>query len=127
MQLTRAHGARYATTGFLDALGRAYLGLGELDASEQAFQEALGLMRERGYHTDEFAFWGGLGLVALARGEARLALEHYARAEVIPGSDSSPGMSVLMAWTGAARLILGEVDLAVDATAQAVALYEAGQ
>ncbi|MFH1084984.1 MAG: GAF domain-containing protein, partial [Chloroflexota bacterium] len=125
VQMTRDAGARYGTTGFLDALGRAYLGLGALDAAEQAFQEALGLVREMGFHADEFAFWGGLGLVALARGDVHRALEYLARTSSTLNAADSFETSIMLAFAGAAHLAQGETDPALQATADAAALVEA--
>lgn len=80
LQLNRGMGDAARTGSCLLQVGRAQLGLGQIEAAQAAFAEALQLAEERGFEAlrahVEFR-WGEL---ELARGDAAAALERIERA-----------------------------------------------
>ncbi len=125
VEVVRRMGARVDLAYYLDTLARAWLGRGDADRAEAVFEEGLAVCREVGDASVEASYIFGLGRAAHAAGRMSRAAELYQAAADRFGSLDIPAeQATCLAWLGAARLQLGDLDAARALTAQAVALLE---
>ena len=113
-------------SSYYDIFGLNALGLGLLDEAEAAWQEGLKASRELKFKSDEVYNYVGLGLVALARGQAAEARQIFVDQILYIRQSESAILSQALGWLAAAHLALDDIDAAKTASAESVELFETG-
>jgi DNA-binding winged helix-turn-helix (wHTH) protein/tetratricopeptide (TPR) repeat protein len=116
--LNDARGARVAV--WLGNLGNVHRALGDRDAAEACYLEALARVGEDGNPGDRARLHANLGNLQLARGDLEAAEDSYGRAETLfRDADERASLAQVAGNRAVARLGLGRLDeartLAVDA------------
>jgi predicted ATPase/class 3 adenylate cyclase/DNA-binding SARP family transcriptional activator len=118
----RQVGEDWALGVTLGELGRLHQRVGDLDAAELCFVEALELFRDRDYHGNHYLL-SELGRIYSGRGEHDRALACHRRSLEIAEADGSPAcMAGSLAGFAHAAEARGERDLAVGYYRQALDL-----
>ena len=121
----RRTGARVDLASYLDTLARALLGLGDATGAEQLFGEGLALSRKVGDAALEANYTFGLARAAHACARLAEACDLYrSAADLFGGLGISGEQGTCLAWLGAAKLELGDVEAARTCTLQAASLQE---
>jgi len=121
-QGSRALGNKRALAVSLDGVGRSLFELGNLDRAEEVFQEGLVISKEYADAFDIAACLMGLARIANERGEYQKAVDYYLeQVGLLEAKGPVPETAVILAWMGAAYLMLGDHAQAELVTSQAVA------
>ena len=111
---------------YLESLGRAELDHGDYEQARITMQEGLELSLKIGDTINQAYFRLGLGRIALAASEPKVALTNIQRASDLFRETGSPAeLSVAQAWLGFTYLSLNDWDAAHEHTSRAVAEMEA--
>jgi len=111
---------------YIDIYGLNALGLGMVDEAEAAWREGVNISQEIKAKGLERYSRIGLGLVALARGQADEARRIFDDLIGEFRQADSANLSHVLAWKAAAHLALDEIEEAISASAESVKLFEIG-
>ncbi|MGD8855545.1 MAG: GAF domain-containing protein [Chloroflexota bacterium] len=109
-----------------DNYGLNALGLGLVDEAETAWQDGLEAARALNNKNVENFSHIGMGLAALARGQAAEARQIFGDLIPILRQSEDASLSHVLAWLALAHLAIGELDAALAASSEATELFESG-
>ncbi|MGB3714662.1 MAG: GAF domain-containing protein, partial [Candidatus Promineifilaceae bacterium] len=111
---------------YADIFGLNALGLGLVDEAETAWREGVRVTQDIKDREGELYCSVGLGLTALARGQAGEARQIFDNLVGELRQADSAILSHVLAWKAAAHLALDEIEEAKRASAEGVKLFESG-